>query len=613
MSLYQRRQALGSLLLVLPFVVLAASSRVVTATGSFEGAPAAQAVENRIDVLIGFGVMPGPPEEAMVRSVGGQIMHRYRLVPAIAATIPPQAVTALRANPRVTVVEADVRVFALDAELEASWGVARIGAGPVHQDGVSGVGVKVAVLDSGVDYTHPDLALNYGGGHDFVNSDTDPFDDNSHGTHVAGIIAARDDDAGVVGVAPGATIYALKVLDASGHGTFSNVLAALDWAVANGVQITNNSYGSSEDPGVIVQQAFVNAEAAGILHVAAAGNSGTCQGTGDAVQFPARYASVIAVAATDSLDGSPCSSSAGPAVELSAPGVAVNSTTPGGGYQRLSGTSMATPHVAGAAALVLSQAGVGDTNGNGRINDEVRARLIATAQDLGPAGLDTWYGYGLVDARSATGTTAPRDPAVSVGVSASKTLYVKGIDASVPLTAIVKDENGRDIAELDASRFATTVDGAGVPVQFAPAPAGRYLGFLSLSNVATGAHAVNLVVSDARGVSGPASTSFAVSLGVKALSITLGTSGPASKRTLSIVVAVVDPDGGAPVQGAKVTLHVAKNGAAYYGLTATTNSSGRATFAIKNASSACYSATVAGIAIVNRIWDRSSPPNQYCY
>jgi hypothetical protein len=321
---------------------------------------------------------------------------------------------------------------------------------------------------------------------------------------------------------------------------------------------------------------------------------------------------VIAVAATDSLDRSPCFSSTGPAVELSAPGVEVNSTVPGGGYQLASGTSMASPHVAGVAALVLGEGLVADTNGNLRVNDEVRQRLIGTAQDLGAAGLDPWYGFGLVDAVAATGTTTPRDPAVTVSVSANKSLYIKGIDASAQLAAVVKDEAGADIAGLDGSRFTTTVDGTGAAVPFAPATGG-YAGLLSLANVATGSHTVNLVVADGRGVSGSASTSFTVSLGVKAQSIVYSTSGSAGKRTLSITVSVVDPAGGTPVQGAKVTIHVAKNGVAYYGLTATTNNSGKAAFSIKNAPSACYTTAIAGIAIVNRLWDQSTPPNQYCY
>ncbi len=192
---------------------------------------------------------------------------------------------------------------------------------------------------------------------------------------------------GVIGVAPRATIYALKVLGADGSGSFSNMIAALQWAVDHDIQITNNSYGSAQSPGFAVQSAFENAAAGGMLHVAAAGNSGTCAGTGDSVLYPARYASVIAVSATDAADVSQCFSSTGPKVELAAPGAAVNSTIPGGGYEVLSGTSMASPHVAGTAALVMSS-GVADSNGNGRVNDEVRQILITTAQDFGNPGRD---------------------------------------------------------------------------------------------------------------------------------------------------------------------------------------------------------------------------------
>jgi len=428
----------------------------------------AQTGDRRVDVLIAFDQRPGAPAEAIVRAAGASVRFRFHLVPAVAATLPAQAVAALRNNPRIVSVQPDVRITAFDLEMDRSWGVRRIGAAPLHAANLLGAGVRVAVLDTGIDYTHPDLAVNYAGGHDFVNNDDDPWDDNGHGTHVAGTIAARDDDAGVVGVAPQATLFALKVLDASGQGLFSHVVAALEWAVDHDVRVTNNSYGSSIDPGTIVQQAFDNAEAAGVLHVAAAGNSGNCAGTGDNVGFPARYPSVIAVAATDSSDISPCFSSTGPNVELSAPGVAVNSTVPGGGYQEASGTSMASPHVAGTAAVILSQGAIQDGNGNGRINDEIRQRLIATAQDLGLPGRDTWYGYGLVDARSAADVTLPRDPLVTVALTMNKSLYLAGVDPTAQLTLVVRDENGASIPGLGASRFVTTVDGSGRTVTFTP-------------------------------------------------------------------------------------------------------------------------------------------------
>ena len=151
---------------------------------------------------------------------------------------------------------------------------------------------------------------------------------------------------------------------------------------------------------VAVWDAFDSAEAAGVLHVAAAGNSGNAGGGGDNVIYPARFESVIAVAATDENDSRASFSSTGPAVELSAPGVSIYSTIPGGGYGAGDGTSFASPHAAGAAALVIS-AGVVDANGNGRTNDEVRAILTQAADDLGATGRDALYGWGLVNAARA--------------------------------------------------------------------------------------------------------------------------------------------------------------------------------------------------------------------
>ncbi len=375
----------------------------------------------RHKVLIGFKITPGSAEEAIVTSLGGKTKYTYHLVPAIAATIPESAIEGLLRNPNVTHIDPDVKVHALDPELDAAWGVKRIGAGAVHDLGNKGAGVKVAIIDTGIDYTHPDLSANYAGGKNFVTSSfycsytgDDPMDDYGHGTHVAGTVAARNDNYGVVGAAPEARLYALKVLDCLGSGDFSDVIAALQWSVDNGMQVTNNSYGSDGDPGLTVKSAFDNAYNAGVLHVAAAGNSGNASGTGDNVGYPARYDSVIAVAATDANNARASFSSTGSAVELAAPGVAIYSTCPpysllcifGEYYTTLDGTSMASPHVAGTAALVIAS-GIGDANGNGHINDEVRQRLVGTADDLGTAGRDPLYGYGLVNAAKAASSNTP--------------------------------------------------------------------------------------------------------------------------------------------------------------------------------------------------------------
>jgi subtilisin len=349
-------------------------------------------------VLIGFRKTPGPAEEALVRSYGGQVKTRFTLVPAIAAELPLAAINALTNNPMITVIEPDGTFYAIsfENELDNTWGVKRIGAGAVHIgsgdfESNLGTGVKVAVIDSGVDYNHSELNHNYAGGYNYVSNNNNPFDDNGHGTHVAGTVGALRNGSGVVGVSPDVDLYALKILDANGSGSFSSAISALEWSVNNGIKVTNNSYGSSGDPGTIVRDAFATSANAGILHIAAAGNGGNCGGKGNNVGYPARYDSVVAVAATNQNDTRPCFSSTGPNVELSAPGVGIRSTVPGGGFADWNGTSMASPHVAGVAALIW-------TADPTLSNPEVRQILRDTAINLGST---SQYGYGLVDAVAA--------------------------------------------------------------------------------------------------------------------------------------------------------------------------------------------------------------------
>jgi len=368
---------------------------------------------DRVAVIIGFERQPGASEEALVRAMGGTVRHTYRIIPAIAATLPQRAIEALGNHPLVSVIEPDVRLYALDEYSEA-WGVAKIGARLVHETSPfnKGAGLAVCVIDSGIDTDHPDLKT-HAGGWDYVNGDNDPADDNGHGTHVAGSIAALLNGPGVVGVAPEAKILAYKILDASGSGYFSNAIAALQDCQAAGGKITNNSYGSSQDPGTLVRQAFDNAYNAGILHVASAGNAAflTC----NEVSYPAKYDSVIAVGATDSGDTIARWSCKGAEVELAAPGVNIKSTYPNDTYATASGTSMASPHVAGTAALVFN-CGLGDLNGDGNLgtNIDVRLRMQQTALDWGAAGRDTSYGFGRVQADVAARNcgTQPQPPSV---------------------------------------------------------------------------------------------------------------------------------------------------------------------------------------------------------
>jgi len=398
--------------------------------------------EGLVKFLIGFKGKPGLPEQALVNGMGGKIKYTYHLVDVIAASFPQQAIDALQKNPKVKYVEPDGLVSVLDTELDNSWGVKRIGAGLVHDSLNKGAGVKVAVIDTGIDYNHPDLNSNYRGGYDFVNDDSDPMDDHGHGTHVAGTIAALDDGMGVVGVAAEANLYALKVLNASGSGSYSDVIAALEWCVDNGIQVTNNSYGSSGDAGISVKKAFDNAYYNyGIINVSSAGNNGDSSGSGDNISYPARYDSVIAVAATNQRDQRTSWSSTGPDLEISAPGLSIYSTLVGGGYGTKSGTSMASPHVAGTVALMIA-AGVSD----------IRGQLQSTADDLGAAGWDSQYGYGLVDADEAAGEDGVETPSPAAGTIAGKVTDADGVDSAI-IGATVVVEGASLSAVTDAGGY----------------------------------------------------------------------------------------------------------------------------------------------------------------
>lgn len=281
-----------------------------------------------------------------------------------------------------------------------TWNITQIGADQVHLGGNTGQGVKVAVIDTGIDYTHPELAGIYAGGYDFVNNDDDPMDDHGHGTHCAGILAAAINGEGVIGVAPDVELYALKVLNSSGNGYWSDIVLAVQWCVDNEIQITSNSYGGS-GYNADLETAFNNAYYSGVLSIAAAGNSGGGENY-DRVLYPAKLSSVVAVAATDSSDNRAYFSSTGPTVEVSAPGVNIYSSIPGGyGYKQ--GTSMACPHVVGEAAQVEYAHPDWD-------NITVRGQIRASATDLGKEGHDWLCGFGLVNAVVACGELIPNPP-----------------------------------------------------------------------------------------------------------------------------------------------------------------------------------------------------------
>lgn len=230
-----------------------------------------------------------------------------------------------------------------------TWGIQRIGADKAWRTS-RGEGVKAAVLDTGVDFNHPDLKGNLKGGINLVNPRISPGDDNGHGTHVAGIIAAVDNDFGVLGTSPRVGLYAVKVLDAHGEGYFSNIIKGLDWCVRSGIQVINLSFGADQ-PSQALHEAVRRVASAGRIIVAAAGNDGTYQ----SVDYPAAYPETISVGSIDEYDRLSPFSSRGPEIKLVAPGSYILSTGLKGFYKRMSGTSMAAPHVAGAVAIIKSK------------------------------------------------------------------------------------------------------------------------------------------------------------------------------------------------------------------------------------------------------------------
>jgi subtilisin len=250
---------------------------------------------------------------------------------------------------------------------EIQWGVKRVQA-PAAWAKTRGAGVKVVVIDTGLDMTHPDLAGNIKGGWNAITKGNDFTDDHGHGTHCGGNIAALDNKIGIVGVAPKVDLYGVKVLDANGSGTFDDVIAGMQWAVDNHMEIASMSLGADQGNQALADMVKAM-KAKGVTLVAAAGNSG------GAVGFPGGYPEAIAVAAGDQNDGLADFSSRGPEVAVIAPGVDIKSLSMKGGYETMSGTSMATPHVAGLAALWLSKH-------KGSTPDQIRAALQAAAVKL---------------------------------------------------------------------------------------------------------------------------------------------------------------------------------------------------------------------------------------
>jgi len=362
------------------------------------------------EVIVGFKEIPTSLLSSLINKYEGIILEENEKIDTVLVKVKKGKeqtfIDKIMEEPQVEYAELNGCVHAFyvpdDPKWDKQWGPERIRCPDSWEIETGKKSVKIAIVDTGIDYTHEDLGNYVSGGYDFVNDDNDPMDDNGHGTHCAGIAAATiDNQRGVAGVAQ-VSIMGEKVLDRWGSGGFSDVADGIVHAVDSGTDIISMSLGSST-PSSAIEDACTYAWDRGVILVGASGND-----YDNSVSYPARYTTVIAVGALDQSDERTSWSNYGEDLELIAPGDIIMSTVPGGDYEFYSGTSMACPHVAGVAALALSRHPE-------YTNQEIRDLLVDTADDLGSPGWDEEYGYGRVDATFDDEVVVTR-PALNVDV-----------------------------------------------------------------------------------------------------------------------------------------------------------------------------------------------------
>lgn len=330
-------------------------------------------------------------DDAKVNICGqyGQFVKNLNIVNASVVIVADDVqLQALKDNPAVLRVDDDAVFQAVGKPQPAPtvvpaqtipWGISRMKANQAWTYS-RGTNVKVAVIDTGISLTHPDLKV-YGGVNTITSTKT-ANDDNGHGTHCAGIIAALNNTAGVVGIGPEIQLYAVKVLNSRGSGWVSDIIEGIQWAVANNMQVANMSLGGTSD-NQSYHDAIIAAYNAGLTIVAAAGNEST------GVIYPAKYPETLAVSASDQSDKLATFSNYGPEVDFIAPGVSIYSTYKGTSYYTASGTSMATPHVTACVALKIALSGPLSPA-------QVKAALTASAVPLMNLTTDQ-QGAGMID------------------------------------------------------------------------------------------------------------------------------------------------------------------------------------------------------------------------
>jgi subtilisin family serine protease len=422
-----KRQLLWWVVLLVCLVVLGFASAAIAAPASFAPEDGQEMVTLAVvfksayvpdELLVRLKPGVGDKEEGALHSMASAVAVdenkalRLVRVKLAAGTDMKKAMAEYRSSALVEYVQPNYIYHALlvpnDPHYWRQWNMPKISAEPAWDITRGDTGVVVAVVDTGVDLDHPDLAGNVIPGYNVISPGGLPQDDNGHGTHVTGIVAAiTDNDLGVAGVAGSCRIMPVKVLNNAGEGTDYDVATGIQWAADNGARIINMSLGGP-DYSYALAVAVNYAYERNVLIIAAAGNDGL-----ESILYPAALPHVMAVGATDKTDGRASFSNYGDALDIVAPGVNVFSTLWNNSYTYLSGTSMATPHVAGVAALVLSLHPE-------YTNDQAEKVLKAGCVDLGNPGWDPYYGYGRVDALAAL------EGAFPVGGTIRGQVYLEG-------------------------------------------------------------------------------------------------------------------------------------------------------------------------------------------
>lgn len=590
-------------------------------------APAPQAAPASHIVLFREGVDPDAASADLARAHGLTREFVYRFaVRGASFVIPPGREGSVRSDPRVASVEANQRVFAFAQTTPT--GVNRIDA-----EGVTGsVNVDAAIIDTGIDLTHPDLnvvgSTDCARGGPFNRSCQDGAgnDGNGHGSHVAGIVAARDDSVGVRGVAPGARLWAVRVLDNSGNGYVSWIVAGIDWVTArkDTIEVANMSLGF-EGSSTALDTAITNSVKAGITYVVAAGNYSK-----DASTFsPANHPDVIAVSAivdTDGLcggsgggtgygddDSFASFSNYGSLVDLAAPGVNIYSTYKSGGYATMSGTSMASPHVAGAAAVYKAThptASPSDVKGALRGNGITQNAQCTAGSGNGYFTGDSdgfaeplVYVPGLSDGGTPPDTTPPAAP---TGLKASAG------NASVALDWNDNAEN--DLAGYNVYRGTASGGPYGTKVNGASLVTDSNYTDATATNGDTYYYVVTAV--DGNGNESDYSnaapaTPTAGSSNVGVASVSYSVEGGKGKKSYLRIVVLLEDDGGTPVANASIAATATNSTGPSKNFAGTTGTDGRVAFKWTNAPNGTYTTTVTSATVGGVTWEVDTVPNSF--